>query len=177
MEPLTYTTQQTAQQLHISLTTLRRWNTTGTGPPCYRTGRRLLYPVEDLLAWLRDQPRTAYQRGKRGVVPSNRPEPGRRVAVCGELADTVAPGCGPIEPAAQAGTVTQPDVAQTADDTDMPATTNTDTRVAADTNTHTVDDTATTYICAACNTTTTQPNTWAHPTTNTWYCTPCSYTR
>ena len=39
----------------ISADTLKRWETRRVGPPCVRVGRRILYRMEAVRDWLREQ--------------------------------------------------------------------------------------------------------------------------
>ena len=55
--------QELAQQLGLSADTLRRWETEGDGPASIRVGRRVLYRVTVVNAWLRARERKAPARG------------------------------------------------------------------------------------------------------------------
>ena len=44
-----------AQELALSVDTLQRWETRRMGPPCVRVGRKVLYRMEAVRDWLRDQ--------------------------------------------------------------------------------------------------------------------------
>ena len=57
--------QDLAQQLGLSVDTLRRWETEGDGPASIRVGRRVLYRVTVVNAWLRARERKAPARGAR----------------------------------------------------------------------------------------------------------------
>lgn len=51
-------TSDLAKKLGIQPNTLEKWRVHGEGPPHYRLGRRILYKMEDVSAWL-DQRRVA----------------------------------------------------------------------------------------------------------------------
>jgi hypothetical protein len=42
-------------QLGLSASTLKRWEGARTGPPCVRVGRRIVYRLEAVRDWLREQ--------------------------------------------------------------------------------------------------------------------------
>ena len=44
-----------ARELTLSVDTLQRWETRRVGPPCVRVGRKVLYRMEAVREWLRDQ--------------------------------------------------------------------------------------------------------------------------
>ena len=44
-----------ARELTLSVDTLQRWETRRIGPPCVRVGRKVLYRMEAVRAWLREQ--------------------------------------------------------------------------------------------------------------------------
>ncbi len=44
-----------AQELTLSVDTLQRWETRRMGPPCVRVGRKVLYRMEAVRDWLRQQ--------------------------------------------------------------------------------------------------------------------------
>ncbi len=44
-----------ARELTLSVDTLQRWETRRVGPPCVRVGRKVLYRMEAVRDWLRDQ--------------------------------------------------------------------------------------------------------------------------
>lgn len=44
-----------ARELTLSVDTLQRWETRRMGPPCVRVGRKVLYRMEAVRDWLRDQ--------------------------------------------------------------------------------------------------------------------------
>ena len=44
-----------ARELTLSVDTLQRWETRRMGPPCVRVGRRILYRMEAVRDWLREQ--------------------------------------------------------------------------------------------------------------------------
>lgn len=45
-------TKEAARLVLLSHRTLEEWRLTGFGPPFIKAGRRVLYKVSDLLAWL-----------------------------------------------------------------------------------------------------------------------------
>ena len=59
-----------ARELTLSVDTLQRWETRRMGPPCVRVGRKVLYRMEAVRDWLREQ-----EARKAGV---GRPVAGRR---------------------------------------------------------------------------------------------------
>ena len=44
-----------ARELTLSVDTLQRWETRRVGPPCVRVGRKVLYRMEAVRDWLREQ--------------------------------------------------------------------------------------------------------------------------
>ena len=44
-----------ARELTLSVDTLQRWETRRVGPPCVRVGRKVLYLMEAVRDWLREQ--------------------------------------------------------------------------------------------------------------------------
>jgi len=44
-----------ALELTVSVDTLQRWETRRVGPPCVRVGRKVLYRMEAVRDWLREQ--------------------------------------------------------------------------------------------------------------------------
>jgi len=46
------TTQEVADLLRTSTETVRYWRNVGKGPASFKVGRRVLYAVEDVEAWL-----------------------------------------------------------------------------------------------------------------------------
>ena len=44
-----------ARELTLSVDTLQRWETRRFGPPCVRVGRKVLYRMEAVRDWLREQ--------------------------------------------------------------------------------------------------------------------------
>ena len=44
-----------ARELNLSVDTLQRWESRRVGPPCVRVGRKVLYRMEAVREWLRDQ--------------------------------------------------------------------------------------------------------------------------
>ena len=44
-----------ARELTLSVDTLQRWETRRMGPPCVRVGRKVLYRMEAVRDWLREQ--------------------------------------------------------------------------------------------------------------------------
>ncbi|SFC44453.1 helix-turn-helix domain-containing protein [Tropicimonas isoalkanivorans] len=49
------TRAELAEELAVSIDTLCRWDTRRIGPPSVRAGRKVLYRVESVRAWLREQ--------------------------------------------------------------------------------------------------------------------------
>lgn len=47
--------EELGAQLGLSPSTLKRWEGSRTGPPCVRVGRRIVYRLEAVREWLRDQ--------------------------------------------------------------------------------------------------------------------------
>jgi Helix-turn-helix domain len=43
---------EAAAELHQAVRTLRKWRTAGTGPAHVKIGREILYPRDNLLAWV-----------------------------------------------------------------------------------------------------------------------------
>jgi DNA-binding transcriptional MerR regulator len=63
------TTPEVAQMIKHSEATLIYWRKVGTGPPYWRSGRRVFYSKPDVLRWLAEQQRaTANSRGPRGLA-------------------------------------------------------------------------------------------------------------
>jgi excisionase family DNA binding protein len=46
------TPEEVAERLQVTLRTLQRWRTSGTGPAYIKSGRLIRYPEGDLKAWL-----------------------------------------------------------------------------------------------------------------------------
>ena len=44
-----------ARELPLSVDTLQRWESRRVGPPCVRVGRKVLYRMEAVRDWLREQ--------------------------------------------------------------------------------------------------------------------------
>ena len=44
-----------ARDLNLSVETLQHWETRRVGPPCVRVGRKVLYRMEAVRDWLREQ--------------------------------------------------------------------------------------------------------------------------
>ena len=44
-----------ARELTLTVDTLQRWETRRMGPPCVRVGRKVLYRMEAVREWLREQ--------------------------------------------------------------------------------------------------------------------------
>ena len=44
-----------ARELTLTVDTLQRWETRPMGPPCVRVGRKVLYRMEAVRDWLREQ--------------------------------------------------------------------------------------------------------------------------
>ena len=57
-----------ARELTLSVDTLQRWETRRMGPPCVRVGRKVLYRMEAVRDWLREQEarKTGQQRAVAG---------------------------------------------------------------------------------------------------------------
>lgn len=49
------TREELGAQLGLSPSTLKRWEGSRTGPPCVRVGRRIVYRLEAVRDWLREQ--------------------------------------------------------------------------------------------------------------------------
>jgi hypothetical protein len=56
-----------ARELTLSVDTLQRWETRRMGPPCVRVGRKVLYRMEAVRDWLREQ-ETRKQGASRAVA-------------------------------------------------------------------------------------------------------------
>jgi excisionase family DNA binding protein len=54
-EPELLTITEAAELLRAPVATLRYWRHLGTGPRSFRLGRRVLYPRDDLKAWVEAQ--------------------------------------------------------------------------------------------------------------------------
>lgn len=48
-------TAEVSQELRVPQATLRFWRHQGSGPRCFKMGRRVFYRREDVDAWLREQ--------------------------------------------------------------------------------------------------------------------------
>lgn len=48
-----------AKEIHVSPATLARWRGAGTGPKFMNAGRRILYALPDINAWLQASSRTS----------------------------------------------------------------------------------------------------------------------
>jgi hypothetical protein len=46
---------ETAQQLNLSIRTLRKWRQLGIGPPWVKVGRQVVYSDESRVTWLKGQ--------------------------------------------------------------------------------------------------------------------------
>ena len=57
--PTLLTQRQAAEYLCLSERTLERWRVTGVGPCYVKLGRRVLYRLEDLVAWIAARIRTS----------------------------------------------------------------------------------------------------------------------
>jgi predicted DNA-binding transcriptional regulator AlpA len=57
------TRSEVAAEMGVSVDTLGRWETAGTGPVCIRVGRDIRYKDEDVRAWLDEQ--AQYKRAAR----------------------------------------------------------------------------------------------------------------
>jgi excisionase family DNA binding protein len=53
-EPEYMTTAELAELLRAPQETVRYWRHLGKGPKCFKVGRRVLYPVADVRAWLKE---------------------------------------------------------------------------------------------------------------------------
>ena len=53
-EPEYLTTSELAQLLRSPQETVRYWRHLGKGPRCFKIGRRVLYPVAEVRAWLKE---------------------------------------------------------------------------------------------------------------------------
>lgn len=58
--------QDLAMQLGLSVDTLRRWEAEGDGPASIRVGRRVLYRITVVNAWLRSREKKAAGAGTGG---------------------------------------------------------------------------------------------------------------
>ena len=59
-----------ARELTLSVDTLQRWETRRIGPPCVRVGRKVLYRMEAVRDWLREQ--EARKQGNSRAVAGRR---------------------------------------------------------------------------------------------------------
>lgn len=59
-----------ARELTLSVDTLQRWETRRMGPPCVRVGRKVLYRMEAVRDWLREQ--EARKQGANRAVAGRR---------------------------------------------------------------------------------------------------------
>ena len=59
-----------ARELTLTVDTLQRWETRRMGPPCVRVGRKVLYRMEAVRDWLREQ--EARKAGVRRAVTGRR---------------------------------------------------------------------------------------------------------
>ena len=59
-----------ARELTLSVDTLQRWETRRVGPPCVRVGRKVLYRMEAVRDWLREQ--EARKTGQHRTVSGRR---------------------------------------------------------------------------------------------------------
>jgi hypothetical protein len=48
------TTEEVAESLRTPVESVRYWRHVGKGPKSFKVGRRVLYAVEDVEAWLRE---------------------------------------------------------------------------------------------------------------------------
>jgi excisionase family DNA binding protein len=53
-EPEYLTTAEVAELTRSPQETVRYWRHMGTGPRCFKVGRRVLYPVAEVRAWLKE---------------------------------------------------------------------------------------------------------------------------
>ena len=56
-----------ARELTLSVDTLQRWETRRMGPPCVRVGRKVLYRMEAVRDWLREQEARKQEARKQGA--------------------------------------------------------------------------------------------------------------
>ncbi len=59
-----------ARELTLSVDTLQRWETRRVGPPCVRVGRKVIYRMEAVRDWLREQ--EARKQGANRAVAGRR---------------------------------------------------------------------------------------------------------
>jgi excisionase family DNA binding protein len=59
MSPKYLTTSEVAERFRTSAETVRYWRHVGKGPKSFKLGRRVLYDIEDVEAWLEDARRSA----------------------------------------------------------------------------------------------------------------------
>lgn len=69
-------TISTARLLGLSARTLEKWRVTGGGPPYIRLGRRVVYSVEDLRAYVESRRRTSTSDGAERHTPVGSPRAG-----------------------------------------------------------------------------------------------------
>ena len=55
MQTMNLTPDEAAERLRIPVKTLANWRTKRVGPPVRKFGRRVLYPLDQLEQWERDQ--------------------------------------------------------------------------------------------------------------------------
>jgi hypothetical protein len=60
--------QEAARFLKVSHKTLERHRSYGTGPKYYKVGARVLYDVEDLIAWVRGGEQTSVSDERAGAI-------------------------------------------------------------------------------------------------------------
>ncbi len=70
-----YTEQDVAEQLHISLASLRRWRLEKRGPRFIKVGSLVRYRPEDLEEWLLEQPTGGGSIGKSVQLAGIGPQP------------------------------------------------------------------------------------------------------
>jgi hypothetical protein len=63
MERRFYTTPEFAEVARVPADTARWWRYIGKGPQSFKLGRRVLYRVEDVEAWLAEQQSTSRDGG------------------------------------------------------------------------------------------------------------------
>ena len=56
--------EEVSERTRVPIDTLRYWRQRGEGPPCFRLGRRVVYPERELMTWLRQ--RAAADAASRG---------------------------------------------------------------------------------------------------------------
>ena len=67
------TPEDVAAEIGVSLRTLSRWRTDGTGPPWIKAGHHARYRPADVEAWLTRRQEPAPRRSHPGSAPRRRP--------------------------------------------------------------------------------------------------------